>query len=211
MSAPAPDVECWTSVASPWAWLGSARFLALAREHQLRVRVIPLHLEQVFSATGGLSFSQRSAARRSYRQLELQRWSRHLQVPVTLEPRHYPVDREPASRLLIALRDSGLDPLGHQTLGLLHDILQAIWVQDRDIADPRTLCALADARGLDGAGLLQAAGREETAARWHAGTREAIAAGVFGAPTWTVQGERFWGQDRLDFLAAALQRRAEAN
>jgi len=204
-----PTVDCWTSVASPWAWLGSGRFLALATARQLPVRVLPVHLEQVFGASGGVPFRQRSAARQSYRQLELQRWSRHLGVPITLQPRCYPVDRAPASRLLIALRHSGTDPMGHGALTLLHAILRAIWVEDRDIADRDTLSAIAQAQGLDAEGLLQAAAQPDTAAQFEADTQAAIAAGVFGAPTWVLDGERFWGQDRLDFLQAALDDRAQ--
>lgn len=201
-------VECWTSVASPWAWLGSGRFRQIAEARQLQVTVLPVHLEQVFQATGGLPFGQRSLARQSYRQLELERWSRHLQVPITLQPRHYPVDREPASRLLIALRQSGHDPTGRQALALLHHILRAIWVEDRDIADLGTLAALAADQGLDAGALLDVAAQPETGLQFEADTRAAVAAGVFGAPTWIVRGERFWGQDRLAFLDEALARDA---
>lgn len=199
-------VQCWTSVASPWAWLGSGRFRQMVEERRLQVQVMPVHLERIFKATGGLPFSQRSQARQTYRQLELERWSRRLQVPITLEPRHYPVDREPASRLLIALRHSGEDPSGRRSLALLHDILRAIWVEDRDIADAGTLAELAQAQGLNARELLEAAALPETGAQFEADTQAAVAAGVFGAPTWIVDGERFWGQDRLDFLAEALRR-----
>lgn len=201
-------VQCWTSVASPWAWLGSGRFRQIAEAHQVQVQVLPVHLERVFQATGGLPFGQRSPARQSYRQLELMRWSRHLQVPITLQPRHYPVNREPASRLLIALRESGRDPSGRQALALLHDILRAIWVEDRDIADRATLAALAAGQGLDAEALLGVAQRPETSLQFEADTHAAVAAGVFGAPTWVVNGERFWGQDRLEFLEDALERAA---
>jgi 2-hydroxychromene-2-carboxylate isomerase len=207
MAASPLTVQCWTSVASPWAWLGSARFRQMAEARPLQVQVLPVHLERIFQATGGLPFTQRSPARQSYRQLELQRWSRHLQVPITLQPRYYPVDREPASRLLIALRASGLDPSGRQALALLHDILRAIWVEDRNIADRHTLAALAEGQGLDAQALLDAAEQPQTGQQFTADTLAAVAAGVFGAPTWIVDGERFWGQDRLTFLEAALDAR----
>ena len=194
-------IEYWFSVASPWTWLGSARFVELAQRTTADVQVLPIDLAAVFDATGGKPFQQRSIARRSYRQLELARWSRRLGVPVTLEPRFYPVDREPASRLLIAARQAGQD-----ALGLSHGILRAIWSEDRDIADGPTLRAIADEVGLDGGTLVEKARDPRVLERFREDTRRAIETQVFGAPTWVVDGERFWGQDRLEFLAERLGR-----
>lgn len=81
-------VQYWFSTASPWTWLGSARFADLVRRGGAKVDVLPVDLGEVFAATGGTAFQKRSAARQSYRQLELARWSKHLSVPITLEPRH---------------------------------------------------------------------------------------------------------------------------
>lgn len=192
-------IQYWFSVASPWTWLGSARFIALARRSGAGVEVLPIDLGAVFAATGGKPFEARTPARRSYRQLELARWSRRLGAPLTLEPRFYPVDREPASRLLIAARRAGLD-----ALGLSHAVLRAIWVEERDLADWPTLRAIADESGLAGDALVEAARDPAALECFRDDTRRAIDAQVFGAPTWVVDGERFWGQDRLEFLAERL-------
>lgn len=192
-------IEYWLSVASPWTWLGSARFAQLVQRAGAEVEVLPMDLGAVFAASGGRPFTERPQARRSYRQLELARWSKRLGVPLTLEPRHYPVDRTPASQLLIAARQQGLD-----ALGLSHAVLRAIWCEDRDIADWATLQHIADAQGLDGAALVHSAQAPALVDELNADTQRAIAAGVFGAPTFIVEGERFWGQDRLDFLAERL-------
>lgn len=192
-------VQYWFSTASPWAWLGSAGFADLVRRTGARVEVLPIELAAVFDATGGTNFAQRSPARRSYRQLELARWSERLGVPITLEPRHYPVDRAPSSRLLIAARRAGLD-----ALALSHAVLRAIWVEEQDIADWATLERLARSCGQDGAALVRAAQRPEVEREFDLDTRRAIDAQVFGSPTFIVDGERFWGQDRLDFLEQRL-------
>jgi 2-hydroxychromene-2-carboxylate isomerase len=123
-----------------------------------------------------------------------------LGTPLTLEPAFYPVDREPASRLLVAARGLPRDV----QLELSHSILRAIWQEDRNIADRATLEAIARDLGLDGAQLLRRADEPASLAAYQAGTDDAIAAQVFGAPTWVVDGERFWGQDRLDFLEEKL-------
>jgi len=195
----ARTVQYWFSTASPWAWLGSARFAQLVERTQTAVRVEPMDLGAVFAATGGTPFPSRSPARQSYRQLELARWSRRLGVPIRLEPAHYPVDREPSSRLVIAAREHGLD-----ALALSQAVLRAIWSEDRDIADWATLQDIARDAGLDGAALIESARDPRMHARYVQNTQAAIAAGVFGSPTYVVDGERFWGQDRLDFLEERL-------
>ena len=195
----ARTVEYWFSTASPWAWLGSARIAQLAQRTQTVVQVEPIDLGAVFAATGGTPFPSRSPARQSYRQLELARWSRRLGVPIRLQPAHYPVDREPSSRLVLAAREHGLD-----ALALSQAVLRAIWSEDRDIADWVTLQAIAADAGLDGAALIESARDPRMHARYVQNTQAAIAAGVFGSPTYVVDGERFWGQDRLDSLEERL-------
>lgn len=195
----APKIQYWFSTASPWAWLGSERFIELVKAIGAQVQVLPVDLGAVFAATGGTPFAQRSAARQTYRQLELARWSQHLGVPVTLEPRHYPVDRGPSSRLLIAASNAGFD-----ALALSHGVLRAIWSQERDIADWDTLALLANECQLDGAALVRAARQADVERQYQDTTRQAIEAQIFGSPIYVVDGERFWGQDRMDFLAQRL-------
>jgi 2-hydroxychromene-2-carboxylate isomerase len=192
-------IEYWISVASPWTWLGSARFIALAEEAGANVEVLPMELADVFAATGGKPFAERPAARKSYRQLELARWSKRLDIPLNLEPRFYPVDRLPASCLLIAAQQAKQNPLP-----LSHAVLRAIWVEDQNIADWATLQSVANECGLDGASLVSAAQTPAIASQYRLNTSRAIASEVFGAPTFIIDGERFWGQDRLDFLAEKL-------
>ena len=84
-------------------------------------------------------------------------------------------------------------------------ILQSHWRDDTDIADPATLGRLASQVGLDGAALLNVAQSAEVQAQHNANTDEAIARGVFGSPTYFVRGDMFYGQDRLDMLARAIE------
>jgi len=82
---------------------------------------------------------------------------------------------------------------------------RAVWAEERNIADPATLAELLGALSLPAARLAESKA-PEVQARYEANTQRAIDAGVFGAPSYVVDGELFWGQDRLDFLQRRLTR-----
>ena len=185
---------------SPWAYLVHARFVALARASGATVRVLPADFGQVFAASGGLPLGQRAPQRQAYRLVELRRFADHLRMPIHVQPRFFPVQGDDAARLIIAVDEAdGADA----ALGLAGAVLTAVWAEQRDIADPAVLAQLLAEQGLDAARLEQS--REPaTARRYEANTRAAIDAGVFGGPSYCVNGEIFWGQDRLDFLQRRL-------
>jgi 2-hydroxychromene-2-carboxylate isomerase len=193
------SVDYYFSVASPWAYLGSARFIEMVRRHGPNVTVLPIELSRVFAMSGGMPFAERAPQRQHYRQLELARWSRRLNIPITLAPRFYPVDRQPASCLLIAAREAELP-----VLDLSQRVLRAIWHEERNIADWDTLLTVALEAGLDGTALVDAAQSPATARQYERDTDRAIAENVFGSPTYVVGGELYWGQDRLDFVEDRL-------
>lgn len=185
---------------SPWTYLGHERFLRIARAAGATVRLRPMDLGQVFPVSGGLPLPKRAPQRQAYRLVELRRFADHLQLPLNLEPRHFPVRADDASRLLVAVdREDGTDA----ALGLAGGLLAAVWAQERDISDPAVLVDLLQARGLPADRLDQAL-QDDTTQQYQAFTREAIERGIFGAPSYVVDGEIFWGQDRLDFLARRL-------
>lgn len=195
-------VEYYLSPSSPWAYLGHARFVALARRHGATVRVKPVDLGgTIFPETGGLPVHKRPKARQAYRLAELRRWSALLDLPLNLHPRFFPVATTPAAHLIIATEMiHGAEP----ALDVAGRILAAVWSEERDIADAGTLAAIANAADLDAQALAECAASEEAARRYQANTEEALARGVFGAPSYFYRDELFWGQDRLDFVDRAL-------
>lgn len=90
-------------------------------------------------------------------------------------------------------------------MNLAGALLRAVWAEERNIADADTLTGIVQACGLS-AELLQVATSEAVQAEYQANTEAAIELGVFGAPTYVINGEMFWGQDRLDFVAQALKK-----
>jgi 2-hydroxychromene-2-carboxylate isomerase len=198
---PKPSVDYYFATVSPWAYLGHARFARIVRDTGATVRVKPIDLGAIFPVSGGLPLAKRAPQRQAYRLLELRRFSDWLGVPLNVQPAHFPVAGDAAARLIIAADEA-------QGSGAAFDLAgrvgAAIWAEQRNVADPAVLQALLQEAGLDAA-LLQRADTPEVAERYAALTREALEAGVFGAPSYVVEGELFWGQDRLDFVERRLR------
>ena len=194
-------VDYYFAPQSPWAYLGHARFAALLDTHGAQVRVRPMDLGKVFPISGGLPLPKRAPQRQAYRLVELQRFSQWLGVPLNLHPRFFPVAGEPSARLISTVAEHDGAAAAMRLSGA---VLSAVWAQERDIADAATLGALLTECGLD-ASRLAASQPEAGLALADAHTQAAIDAGVFGAPSYVIDGELFWGQDRLDFVARRLQ------
>jgi 2-hydroxychromene-2-carboxylate isomerase len=194
-------VDYYFTPLSPWTFLGHRRFVEIVGRHGASVRVCPVDFGPIFARTDGLPLHERPKARQDYRMLELRRWSAQLNIPITLTPRYFPANGELACRLILAAQQAG----GQEAaLRLTGAVGQAVWQQERDIADPATLAVVAGECGLDAAALLARARDPALAALRGRMGEEALAAGVFGAPSYVVEGEIFWGQDRLDFLDRTL-------
>ncbi|MEC4720271.1 2-hydroxychromene-2-carboxylate isomerase [Noviherbaspirillum sp. CPCC 100848] len=188
---------------SPWTYLGHERFVALAKKHGAQIELKPCDLGKVFSVSGGVPLAKRAPQRQAYRLVELKRWSEHLQMPMNLQPAFFPVAGDAAAMLIIAAR------LAHGTdaaLALAGAVMRAVWAEERNIADAATLAAIARECGLDGQALVKTAETSGVQEEYNRHTEEAIAANVFGSPWYVVDGEGYWGQDRLDFVERALQK-----
>ena len=195
-------VDYYFASNSPWTYLGHERFVALANQHGATVNVYPVDLGKVLAVSGGLPLAKRAPQRQAYRLVELKRWSEHLRIPIHLQPRHAGAPADEASRWVLAALEHGV-PAG---LAMTGGVLRARWAEELDTSDPATLRYIAHHIGLDGDALAARAGHPEIQARYDALTQQAIDAQVFGAPWYVYQGQPYWGQDRLDFLARALSK-----
>jgi carboxymethylenebutenolidase len=194
-------IDYYVSLMSPWTYLGSARIEALAAKHGATLTIWPVDFSQVFPASGGLPLPKRAPQRQAYRMMELKRWRDHLGVPINLQPKHFPGNELPAAKCVIALREKG-DGAG--AIRLAHAVLRGVWEEEKDVAEPATLEAIIRSVGLDAPQVLAMSQAPEIAVRREADTKRAIELGVFGAPSYVIDGEIFWGQDRLDFVDRKL-------
>ena len=197
------SVDYYFSPQSPWAYLGHQRLADIARTAGVAINVLPVDFGgKVFPVSGGLPLAQRAAQRQAYRLVELKRFSEHLGLPLNLRPKYFPVSGDAAARLIIAV-DTIDGPAA--AMRLSGAVLRGVWVDEVDIADGQALGAMLAALRLP-ADRLDDARSQAVLERYEADTRAAIAAGVFGAPSYVIAGEIFWGQDRLDFVERRLAR-----
>ena len=201
-----PAIDYYVWLLSDWAYLGGVRFVQLAKRHGLKINHIPMRMQDVYAGSGGILLGNRSWQRQAYRVTELKRWRSRLGIPVNIEPKFFPCDVDLASCMVIAGQRRGL-----QIADFVNAVMRAIWAEDRNVAEPGVLIAIADGCGLEGRGLLDAADTETVRNEYRGNTARALAAGVFGSPFYVFADELFWGQDRLDMLEEAIVRLATGN
>ena len=185
---------------SPWSYLGHARLVDLLARSRREVAVLPVDYGRIFPQSGGLPLAKRAPQRQAYRLVELKRFAEHLGLALNPQPRYFPVDATPSARLITAVaQQDGMAA----AMALAAAVLAACWREERDIASDATLAELLEECDLPAERLAESRGAD-TQARYDAHTQAAMDAGVFGAPTYVIDGELFWGQDRLDFVARKL-------
>ena len=158
--------------------------------------------------TGGVPLRTRPRPRRRYHQVELDRWRTYLGMPLVLEPKHYPqaMPADPdwnkyAGWTVIAAQDAGLD-----AFPLSHAILRALWAEERDIRSPTCAGPSPTRTATTARSWWRRRRSERVQALYRQFSAEAETLGVFGAPTFVIEGELFWGQDRLDFVDRRARR-----
>jgi 2-hydroxychromene-2-carboxylate isomerase len=197
----AKHVDYYLSLNSPWAYLGSKRFEVIAKKYDADVTIWPVDFGSVFAVSGGLPLPKRAPQRQAYRMMELKRWRDHLGVKVTLEPKFFPSNELPAAQCVIALREQGRMA---DAIKVAHAVLAGLWAEEKNPGDPATLKTIIASCGLDAESVMKAGEAPEMVAKREAYTKHAIEQGVFGAPFFVIDGEKFWGQDRLEFVDRKL-------
>ena len=197
----ARSVDYYFTPQSPWTYLGHERFTRIAKAAAATVNLLPADYGKVFPVSGGLPLGQRAPQRQAYRLVDLARFSAQLKMPLNLKPKFFPVAGDDAARLIIAVTgQDGADA----AMKLSGAIFAAVWAQERNIAEAATLQQLLAETGLPADRLAQSKGAG-IQQQYEANTARAIETGVFGAPSYVVDGEIFWGQDRLEFVEQALR------
>ena len=195
----AKTVDFYFTVLSSYTYLAAPRIADMAARTGASFLFKPMDIMQVFVASGTTPPAKQPDVRRAYRTADLARVAKAHAMPINLKPAFWPAPQNLASGLIIAAQDSGNDPMA-----LTQAILKAVWAEEKNIADEATLVDIAGSCGFEGGDLLAQAKTDAVQAVFDANTAEAIEKGVFGSPSFIVEGELFWGQDRLNYVEAAL-------
>jgi 2-hydroxychromene-2-carboxylate isomerase len=193
-------LEFFFDYGSPWRYIANARVAEVAVRAQAQLVYRPMLLGGVFKATGNRSPADNPVeSKRRYGGVDLARWAKRAGVPFQRNP-HFPINTLPLMRLAVAAQRSLVFPIFHA------ELWPAFWADARNLGDPEVVRSVIERAGLDTAGLEAAAQSPEVKDELKATTEEAVTRGAFGAPTFFVGGEMFFGNDRLDFVEEALTR-----
>lgn len=194
-------IEFLFDFGSPATYLAHTQMPRLAADTGARVDYVPMLLGGVFKATGNQS-PMAVPAKGRWMGRDLARWAGRYGVPFAFNP-HFPVNTLTLMRGAVAVQARQPE----RFMPYVDAVFRAMWVEPVDLGDPAVLASTLQAAGFDPHELLAMVGDAEVKARLIANTEAAVARGVFGAPTFFVGSEMYFGQDRLDFVReAALHR-----
>ena len=189
-------IEYYYSVASPYAYMGIDRFQELVKKYSLEVLEKPFDLVgKVFPETGGVPVPKRHPARQKYRLTEIERFGKKNNLKINKQPKFFPpADPHKAALFTIATIENG------QSLNFGKEVLTKLWADEQDISQDTVLENICNKLNINFSELKKQAETEEIKNIYLSNSQEAIDKGVFGAPSFILDDELFWGQDRLDFL-----------
>jgi 2-hydroxychromene-2-carboxylate isomerase len=192
-------VTFYFDVGSPAAYLAWTQLPAIAQQARSEIEYRPMLLGGVFQATGNRS-PMEVPAKGQYMQDDLQRFARRYGVPFRHNP-HFPINTLALMRMVLGLQLR--EP--QRMVPFVDAVLRAIWVDGLAMNDPAVVTGVLQRAGFAPEQMLALANDPAVKDGLKAATQEAVARGVFGAPTFFVGDAMFWGQDRLDFVKEALQ------
>lgn len=196
----APHIDCYYFGASPFAYLGHDALQKTAARHGATIAWKPVDLFALWEISGAVLPPKRPPVRQRYRLLELQRIAHYRGLPINLKPAFWPLDVTLCDSCAIAITHAGVDAAGY-----ISAVLAGVWSQDKNMADEATVRAALVSTGHDADAIVAAARSQDVADQRSANTQAAIEAGAVGVPAYVLNGEVFWGQDRIDYLDHALK------
>jgi 2-hydroxychromene-2-carboxylate isomerase len=194
-----PTIEFYFDFGSPTTYLAHTQLPQLAAAGGAQLVYRPMLLGGVFKATGNAS-PVAVPAKGAWMGQDIARWARRYGVPFVFNP-HFPINTLALMRGAVGLQ------LKHPELfgPYVDAVFKALWVHPRDLGQPAEVAAVLAPLGLSPVAFMALVGDADVKAALIKATDEAVARGVFGAPTCFVGEQMFFGQDRLDFVREALQ------
>ena len=195
------QVEYFMSHGSPWTFLGHKRLGEIIKKYKVKLNMFPVNYGEIFPISGGLPVSKRPVQRQKIRLQELKRWSKFLDINLIPQPTSFPSKSMLPSLLIIASQIMKTN----KDFELAHNIMNALWVEDLDIDDENVLLSILNKMDFSSEEILSLAKSEECSNTIQKFTKIAIEKNVFGAPTFIIDDQIYWGQDRLNFVDRHLE------
>ena len=193
-------VDYFMSHGSPWTFLGHNRLNKIVKKFNVQLNMYPVNYGEIFPISGGLPVSKRPLQRQKIRLQELKRWAEFLNIDLIPEPKFFPSKSLLPSLLIIAAKIKKTN----KDFELASSIMNALWVKELNVDEENTLKNIMDNLELDSEDLLSFAKSQECESIFKEYTNIAIEKNVFGAPTFIIDDQIYWGQDRLDFIERHL-------
>ena len=191
-------VEFYFDLGSPYSYLAYYRLLQIAEQQEIQIVYKPILLGGVFKATGNRSPIE-IPVKGVYSILDMQRWAEYYQIPMQMNP-HFPMNTLTLMRILTGVQLLHLEKF-EQVLKLLFD---AMFATQQNLNEPTVLAEVLKPSGFSVEDIMSMVQSEVVKQKLITETEQAIQRGIFGAPTFFVGDEMYWGQDRLHFVEQAL-------
>ena len=194
------SVEFYFDLGSPYSYLAYYRLLQMAEQQEIQIVYKPILLGGVFKATGNRSPIE-IPVKGAYSILDMQRWAEYYQIPMQMNP-HFPMNTLTLMRILTGVQLLHLEKF-EQVLKLLFD---AMFGTPQNLNEPAVLAEVLKPSGFSVEDIMSMVQSEVVKQKLITETEQAIQRGIFGAPTFFVGDEMYWGQDRLHFVEQALNK-----
>ena len=194
------EINYFMSHGSPWTFLGHNRLGKIIKKFNVKLNMYPVNYGEIFPISGGLPVSKRPPQRQKLRLQELKRWGEFLRVNLIPQPKFFPSKSLLPSLIIIAAKIKKTN----KDFDLAQNIMNALWVQDLDIDDENILSEILQQTDLSSKEILSCAKSDECKNLFEEYTNLAIKENVFGAPTYILDDQVYWGQDRLEFVERHL-------
>ncbi len=186
--------------ASPFTYLGHGAFMAMAGRHEVQVNFKPVNLFVLWEVSGAVLPAKRPPVRQRYRLVELQRMAEFRGLPIHTRPEYWPTETTLGDQAVIALVEAGKSPAHY-----MQRVFSGVWADQLDLSDRSVVAGMLSDCGFDAQAILERAASQDIAAIRARNSEEAVAADAIGVPAYVLNGEVFWGQDRIELLEFALQ------
>lgn len=200
------SIEFYMVAASPWSYLSFSRLESLLQNYNVSLNIKPIDLFAVFKHQGIKLVSERPQAIQKNRINELKRWKEFLNIEMNIKPKYFPVNPLQSSKLILSASIIDITEKKRKTFELSKRLAAAVWKNEENIADEKTLIKIADESGFNGANLYSNSNESEISSTLEKNTAQALEKNIFGVPSFIYDNEIYWGQDRIDFLERHIKK-----